>query len=48
MDVPNGSRGTRLAGKVAIVTGAGFDGDFLGTGAAISTRPSGTAWLTST
>jgi NAD(P)-dependent dehydrogenase (short-subunit alcohol dehydrogenase family) len=34
MDVPNGSRGSRLAGKVAIVTGAGFDGDFLGTGAA--------------
>jgi NAD(P)-dependent dehydrogenase (short-subunit alcohol dehydrogenase family) len=34
MDVPNGSRGARLAGKVAIVTGAGFDGDFLGTGAA--------------
>jgi NAD(P)-dependent dehydrogenase (short-subunit alcohol dehydrogenase family) len=36
MQVPNGSRGTRLAGKVAIVTGAGFDGEFLGTGAAIA------------
>ncbi|MGX7678940.1 SDR family NAD(P)-dependent oxidoreductase [Jatrophihabitans sp. DSM 45814] len=34
MELPNGAHGTRLAGKVAIVSGAGFDGEFLGTGAA--------------
>ena len=36
MELPNGYLGSRLAGKVAIVTGAGFDGAFLGTGAATS------------
>jgi NAD(P)-dependent dehydrogenase (short-subunit alcohol dehydrogenase family) len=34
MELPPGVTGQRLAGKVAIVTGAGFDGEFLGTGAA--------------
>jgi NAD(P)-dependent dehydrogenase (short-subunit alcohol dehydrogenase family) len=35
-DLPEGGIGTRLAGKVAIVTGAGHQHDFLGTGAATS------------
>jgi NAD(P)-dependent dehydrogenase (short-subunit alcohol dehydrogenase family) len=34
--MPKGAAGERLAGKVAIVSGAGYDGEFLGIGAAIS------------
>ena len=34
--LPAGARGTRLAGKVAVVTGGGSDREFLGIGAAIS------------
>ena len=34
MGLPERARGDRLSGKVAIVTGAGYDGQFLGTGSA--------------
>jgi NAD(P)-dependent dehydrogenase (short-subunit alcohol dehydrogenase family) len=36
MDLPTDLAGSRLASEVAIVTGAGFDGEFIGTGAALA------------